>query len=69
MFDPFVGSGTVIRVATRLQRKGVGCDLNWEYLSKQADKRMRDVQVEMQYPELTSELNNWDADDVEADSR
>jgi DNA modification methylase len=49
VFDPFVGSGTVIRVATRLQRKGVGCDLSWDYLDKQADKRMRDVQVELQY--------------------
>lgn len=49
VFDPFVGSGTVIRVATRLQRRSVGCDLNLEYLSQQADKRMRDVQVELQY--------------------
>jgi len=49
VFDPFVGSGTVIRVATRLQRRGIGCDLNFEYLSQQADKRMRDVQVELQY--------------------
>lgn len=49
VFDPFVGSGTVIRVATRLQRRGVGCDLNWEYLRKQATERASKVQVEMQY--------------------
>ncbi|MCI0418654.1 MAG: site-specific DNA-methyltransferase [Acidobacteria bacterium] len=49
VFDPFVGSGTVLRVATRLQRKGVGCDLNFKYLSEQARKRMYNVQVEMQY--------------------
>jgi len=52
VFDPFVGSGTVIRVASRLQRRGVGCDLNFEYLSKQAVKRMSKVQVEMQYHDL-----------------
>lgn len=47
VLDPFVGSGTVIRVAVRHQRKGIGCDLNIDYLTKQADKRMRNVQIEM----------------------
>ncbi len=32
VLDPFVGSGTVARVAIRLGRRAVGCDLNAEYL-------------------------------------
>lgn len=47
VLDPFVGSGTVLRVATRLQRRGLGCDLNLEYLNQQAKKRASLVQVEM----------------------
>ena len=49
VLDPFVGSGTVIRVATRHQRKGVGCDINLKYLGEQASKRTRNVQVQMAY--------------------
>ena len=49
VLDPFVGSGTVIRVATRHQRKGVGCDINLAYLSEQAKRRTRNVQVQMAY--------------------
>jgi DNA modification methylase len=37
--DPFLGSGTVARVALRLGRKAVGTDLNRAYL-KLADERM-----------------------------
>jgi site-specific DNA-methyltransferase (cytosine-N4-specific) len=32
VLDPFLGSGTVARVATSLGRKGFGCELNREYL-------------------------------------
>lgn len=32
VLDPFCGSGTVMRTAYRLARKGVGCDLNLAYL-------------------------------------
>jgi DNA modification methylase len=32
ILDPFVGSGTVARVAVRLGRRAVGCDLNPAYL-------------------------------------
>jgi DNA modification methylase len=32
VFDPFVGSGTTVRVANRLGRHGIGADLNIEYL-------------------------------------
>jgi site-specific DNA-methyltransferase (cytosine-N4-specific) len=46
VFDPFVGSGTVIRTATRLQRKGVGCDINLKYLIEEAGRRTSDVQLE-----------------------
>ena len=49
VLDPFVGSGTVIRVATRHQRKGVGTDLNLAYLREQAKQRTRNVQVQMAY--------------------
>lgn len=49
VLDPFVGSGTVIRVATRHQRKGVGTDLNMAYLTEQATRRTRNVQVQMSY--------------------
>lgn len=31
VFDPFLGSGTVIAVAQRLGRRGVGLELNPEY--------------------------------------
>jgi DNA modification methylase len=39
VFDPFLGSGTVARVALRLGRKAVGTDLNRQYLQL-ADERM-----------------------------
>jgi len=32
VLDPFVGSGTVCRVAETLGRRAVGLDLSWEYL-------------------------------------
>ena len=47
VFDPFVGSGTVLRVAIKHRRRAVGCDINLDYITKQADKRSRKVQVEM----------------------
>ncbi len=34
VFDPFVGSGTVVAVAQRLSRRGVGVDLAYQDLSK-----------------------------------
>jgi site-specific DNA-methyltransferase (cytosine-N4-specific) len=40
VFDPFVGSGTVARVATSLGRRAVGCDLNPAYL-RLAQERTR----------------------------
>ena len=38
VLDPFCGSGTTIRVAERLQRKGIGLDLGYHELSKQRIK-------------------------------
>jgi DNA modification methylase len=40
VLDPFMGSGTVARVALRLGRRAMGCDLNPAYL-KLADDRTR----------------------------
>ena len=41
VLDPFVGSGTVCRVATRLNRRAVGCDLGYQEI---AAKRATNVQ-------------------------
>lgn len=46
VLDPFVGSGTVLRVARRLRREGVGVELNPSYLNL-ARGRATDVQTEM----------------------
>jgi DNA modification methylase len=44
VLDPFCGSGTVLRVAERLQRKAVGIDLGYQEL---AEKRKRFNQIEL----------------------
>ena len=41
VLDPFVGSGTVCRVATRLNRRGIGCDLGYQEI---AQRRTTNVQ-------------------------
>lgn len=46
VLDPFFGSGTTGRVATRLQRGYVGIELNPEYIEI-CNKRLNDVQIEM----------------------
>lgn len=40
VLDPFVGSGTTVMVANRLERRGWGIDLNTEYLADHAVKRI-----------------------------
>jgi len=40
VLDPFVGSGTVVRVARSLGRQGIGLDVNRDYLREQAAKRI-----------------------------
>lgn len=40
VFDPFVGSGTTVKVAYDLGRRGVGLDLNVRYLAEQAKTRI-----------------------------
>jgi DNA modification methylase len=35
VLDPFVGSGTVVAVAQRLGRRGVGVDLSYQHLAKE----------------------------------
>jgi DNA modification methylase len=44
ILDPFIGSGTTVRVAERLQRVGIGIDLAYQDLQV---KRVRNNQVEM----------------------
>ena len=46
VFDPFGGSGTVVRVACRLNRRGVMLDLNPQYLQL-AQNRISGVQVSL----------------------
>ena len=41
VFDPFSGSGTTVRVATRFNRRGIGCDLSYHDIATQ---RTKDVQ-------------------------
>jgi DNA modification methylase len=40
VLDPFVGSGTTVKVATDLGRVGVGSDANRKYLHEQASRRV-----------------------------
>ena len=40
VFDPFVGSGTTVKVAQDLLRKGIGIDISMEYLDLQAKVRI-----------------------------
>ena len=47
VLDPFAGSGTVSRVAMRLQRNAIGCELNPDYISEHIEKRTDGVQVEL----------------------
>jgi len=44
VLDPFIGSGTVARVATRLRRDCIGIDLGYDELS---EKRLKNTQVEL----------------------
>ena len=44
VFDPFVGSGTTVRVAERLNRIGIGCDLKYQDIGQ---KRTRNIQKEL----------------------
>lgn len=46
VFDPFGGSGTTSRVATRLGRRGVSVELNFDYIQI-AKKRISEVQIQL----------------------
>lgn len=47
VFDPFMGSGTVAQVASRLGRHYLGCELNPEYFALQRDRtRQPGLQLE-----------------------
>ena len=43
VLDPFVGSGTVCRVATRLNRRGIGCDLTYQDIAKKRTSKVQRV--------------------------
>ena len=43
VLDPFVGSGTTLRVATRLNRRGIGCDLTYQDIAKKRTSRVQRV--------------------------
>jgi len=47
VFDPFVGSGTVERVAIRLRRRSIGIDLNFNYINKIARIRTGELQIRL----------------------
>jgi site-specific DNA-methyltransferase (cytosine-N4-specific) len=47
VFDPFVGSGTTLRVAYKHQRKAIGLDISFNYLINQAIERSRNVQINL----------------------
>ncbi|AVF42788.1 hypothetical protein AL486_18945 [Pandoraea apista] len=48
VFDPFMGSGTVAQVASRLGRHYLGCELNPEYFALQRDRtRQPGLQLEI----------------------
>jgi DNA modification methylase len=44
VFDPFVGSGTVVRVAIKNNRSGIGTELNPTYIHDIAMKRIDEIQ-------------------------
>jgi DNA modification methylase len=44
VFDPFAGSGTTVAVANSLGRRGIGIDLNYNYLQL-AQERVGKVQL------------------------
>lgn len=41
VLDPFAGSGTTVRVARSLGRKGIGCDISAEFLRSDAASRIQ----------------------------
>ena len=47
MLDPFGGTGTAVRVANRLGRRGVGLDLSARYLGDLARARTNAVQMDL----------------------
>ena len=41
VLDPFVGSGTTLRVATRFNRSGIGCDMSYQEIAKERTIRVQ----------------------------
>jgi DNA modification methylase len=38
VFDPFLGTGTTVIVANRLNRIGMGCELNGDFLREELEE-------------------------------
>jgi hypothetical protein len=55
VFDPFVGSGTTLVVATNLGRHGIGLDLSRQYLVKNAKRRIERPHAPVIRPEREDE--------------
>lgn len=49
VLDPFVGSGTTLRVAMRLGRSAVGVDISEQYLAEHVAERVSNLQFEMSF--------------------
>lgn len=45
IFDPFMGSGTVERVAIKHGRRAIGTELNFKYITDISSKRTTNIQV------------------------
>ena len=41
VLDPFAGSGTVVRVAERFNRRGIGCDLTYQDIAKKRTSNLQ----------------------------
>ena len=41
VLDPFAGSGTVVRVAERFNRHGIGCDLDYQDIAKKRTSKIQ----------------------------
>jgi DNA modification methylase len=47
VLDPFSGSGTTVMVAEKFRRRGIGLDLNWDYIGLSRERTTTDVMLPM----------------------
>ena len=48
VLDPFLGSGTTLKVAKKLNRSGIGMELNWKYIQIAKNRIGNDLFNEIQ---------------------